>query len=61
MPKRWKIASGGSWTWQYIDTDQRPPKVLAQSMETWERKAEVRAEIEEMRRNNDIEEEEGDD
>jgi hypothetical protein len=61
MPKRWKIASGGSWTWQYIDTDQNPPRGLAQSMETWERKREVRAEIEEMKNNNDIEEDEGDD
>lgn len=61
MPKRWRIARGGSWTWQYIDTDQDPPTVLAQSMETWERKREVRAEIEEMKRNDDIEEERGDD
>jgi hypothetical protein len=60
MPKRWKIVSGGSWTWQYVDPDQNPPKVLAQSMETWERKNEVRAEIAEMKRNDDIEEEEGD-
>lgn len=57
MPKRWKVVPGGSYTWQYIDTDERPPKVLAQSNESWETKGEVRDEIDEMKRNNDIEDE----
>jgi hypothetical protein len=57
MPKRWRIVKGDSFTWQYIDTGAGPPKVVAKSNESWETKAEVRAEIEEMKRNDDIEDE----
>lgn len=57
MPKRWKIAKGGSWTWQYVETDNGSPRVLAQSSESWETKESVRAEIDEMKRNDDVEEE----
>jgi hypothetical protein len=56
MPKRWKIAKGGSWTWQYVETGNGPPKVLARSSESWETKDDVRAEIDEMKRNDDVEE-----
>ena len=58
MPKRWRIAKGGSWTWQYVDTDASPRRILAQSNESWETKGEVRAEIDEMKRNDDLEEDE---
>ncbi len=58
MPKRWRITRGGSWTWQYVETGGGPPRVLAQSTESWESKDKVRAEIEEMKKNNDIEEDE---
>lgn len=58
MPKRWRIAKGGSWTWQYVDTDARPPRVLAQSNESWDTKNQVRDEIDEMKRNDDLEEDE---
>lgn len=59
MPKRWKIIRGGSFTWQYVETGGGSPKVLAQSNESWETKKEVRKEIEDMRKNNDIEDDEG--
>ena len=58
MPKRWKITRGGSWTWQYVETGEGAPKVLAQSSESWETKDKVRAEIDEMKRNDDLEEDE---
>jgi hypothetical protein len=57
MPKRWRIAKGSSWTWRYVDTDFKPPKVLAQSNERWESKKDVRDEIEAMKRNKEIDEE----
>ena len=56
MPKRWKVVAGGSYTWQYVDTDERPAKVLAQSNESWETKKEVRDEIAEMKANEDFDE-----
>jgi hypothetical protein len=58
MPKRWRIAKGDSWTWQYVESGKGPPRVLAQSSESWNSKDEVRAEIDEMKRNDDIEEDE---
>jgi hypothetical protein len=56
MPKRWKVVGGGSYTWQYVDT--ATGKVLARSNETWENRREVRDEIQDMKRNDDIEEDE---
>jgi hypothetical protein len=56
MPKRWKVVRGGSFTWQYVDTDTGD--VLAQSKERWDSRREVREEIDDMKRNDDVEEDE---
>jgi hypothetical protein len=56
MPKRWKIVAGGSFTWQYIDTDTK--EVLAESKERWDSRREVREEIDDMKRNDDLEDDE---
>jgi hypothetical protein len=56
MPKRWKIVAGGSFTWQYIDRDTK--KVLAESKERWDSRREVREEIDDMKRNDDLEDDE---
>lgn len=49
MPKRYRIVQAESFTWRYVDTDERPPKVLARSHETWETRQEVRDAIDEMK------------
>jgi hypothetical protein len=56
MPKRWRVVSGASYTWQYVDTDNG--KVLARTSESWESRRAVREEIQDMKRNDDIEEDE---
>jgi hypothetical protein len=56
MPKRWRVVAGGSYTWQYVDTDTG--KVLARSNESWQSRRQVREEIQDMKRNDDIEEDE---
>lgn len=50
MPKRWKIVSGGSFTWQFVERERgQPLRVLAQSNETWDSREEVKREIERMK------------
>jgi hypothetical protein len=56
VPKRWRVVAGGSYTWQYVDTDTG--KVLARSNESWQSRREVREEIQDMKRNDEIEEDE---
>jgi Ni,Fe-hydrogenase III large subunit len=48
MPKMYKIVSGGSFTWEYVDTDNKD-KVLARSTENWDSKQLARQAIDEMR------------
>lgn len=56
MPKMYRIVSGGSYTWEYVDAargDGEPDpadKVLARSTETWESEGEVDASIGEMKK-----------
>jgi hypothetical protein len=56
MPKRWRVVAGGSFTWQYVDT--KTGEVVARSHESWETRPEVHQEIRDMKRNDDIEDDE---
>ena len=57
MPKRWKIVSSNSFTWQFVEREGgRPLKVLAQSNESWDSRDEVKREIERMKAINEFDE-----
>jgi hypothetical protein len=58
MPKRWRVVAGGSFSWVYVDTDSG--RVLAKSNERWQSRREVRDEIRDMKRNDDVEDDEDD-
>jgi uncharacterized protein YegP (UPF0339 family) len=49
MPKMYRIVSGGSFTWVYVDRDKND-KVLARSTESWDTRKQVRDAIDEMKR-----------
>jgi hypothetical protein len=49
MPKRYHVVRGSnSFTWQYIDHDERPPKLIGESYERWDTEEKVEAEIRDM-------------
>jgi hypothetical protein len=47
MPKRWRVVRGGSWTWEYYDT--QTGEVFDRSGRTWERRRKAREAVQEMK------------
>ena len=49
MPKMYRVVSGGSFTWVYVDTDKNN-QVLARSTESWDTRKQVKDAIDEMKK-----------
>jgi hypothetical protein len=57
MPKRWRVVSGASFTWEYYDSET--DQVLDRSGGRWERRRDVRDRIREMK-DSDVDDDEED-
>jgi len=52
MPKRYKyqvVAATNSFTWKFVDTDPKPPKVLEESRNTWDTRQAAKDAIKNMK------------
>jgi hypothetical protein len=58
MPKRWRVVAGGSFTWEFYDTETG--EVLDRSGHRWDRRRQVRERIREMR-DSDLDDDDDDD
>jgi hypothetical protein len=52
MPKRYKfqvVAAPNSFTWKYVDGNEKPPKVLEESARTWDTRQAAKDAIKNMK------------